>query len=76
MLTPGFLGVYPRGFAGRSDHTGQLTDGPVMQSYDLSDARLLVVGSDHALLCYRADFKRAGSDKAEAMFISSLRENT
>ena len=74
MLTREFLGVYPSGFASRSDHTGQLDGGPVMQHYKLSDTRLLAIGPDHALLCYRADFTRAGSDKPEAMFISSLWE--
>lgn len=74
LLTRGFLGVYPSGFANRADHTGQLADGPVMRSYTLDGARLLVIGVDHALLSYRARYVRAGSDTPEVMFISSLWE--
>lgn len=72
LLTADFLGVYPSGFAGRGDHTGQLADGPVMQTYDLSDTRLLPIGPDHALLCYRATYTRPGSSTPEVMYISSL----
>jgi len=71
LLTPDFLGVYPSGFSGRADHTGQLDAGPVMQSYALDQARLLVIGTDHVLLCYRATYQKVGGDR-EVMFISSL----
>jgi Domain of unknown function (DUF4440) len=71
LLTPDFLGVYPSGFAGRADHAGQLEAGPVMQSYQLDKARLMVIGAGHVLLSYRATYARVGG-KAEVMFISSL----
>lgn len=74
MLTPDFLGVYPSGFSDRDDHTGQLANGPIMQSYDLDQARLLTIGDDHALLSYRATYVRAGGDATEVMYISSLWE--
>lgn len=73
MLTPDFLGVYPSGFAGRADHAGQLNDGPVMQSYQLDQARLMEIGNDHALLSYRATYRRSAAEvQSEVMFISSL----
>ncbi len=71
LLTPDFLGVYPSGFAGRADHCGQLDAGPVMHSYQLDQAHLLVIGADHALLSYRATYRRVGG-QSEVMFISSL----
>lgn len=71
LLTPDFLGVYPSGFAGRTDHSGQLDAGPVMQTYQLDQARLIVIAPDSVLLSYRASYRRAGGDN-EVMFISSL----
>ena len=71
LLTRDFLGVYPSGFAGRADHIGQLSAGPVMQDYELDQARLMVIGADHALLSYRATYARVGGE-TETMFISSL----
>jgi hypothetical protein len=73
LLTSDFLGVYPSGFAGRADHSGQLDEGPVMQSYVLDQARLLIIGTDHVLLSYRATYRRSKPEAAEeVMFISSL----
>ena len=71
LLTEDFLGVYPSGFAGRADHAGQLEAGPVMISYQLDSARLMVIGADHVLLSYRATYARVGG-AGEVMFISSL----
>ncbi len=71
LLTPDFLGVYPSGFAGRTDHAGQLDAGPVMQDYHLDQARLLKIAPDSVLLSYRASYRRVGGDR-EVMFISSL----
>ncbi len=71
LLTADFLGIYPSGFAGRTDHVGQLSDGPVMCSYDLDHARLRVIGADHALLSYRATYARVGGT-SEVLYITSL----
>jgi len=71
LLTADFLGIYPSGFAGRTDHAGQLSNGPVMRSYDLDHARLRVIGADHALLSYRATYSRVGGT-SEVMYITSL----
>ena len=75
MLSEDFLGVYPSGFADRSDHVRQLIDGPTVTSFELHDAQTLVVSDTAVLLAYRADFRRpsrTGSPTDESMFVSSL----
>ena len=75
LLADDFVGVYPTGFAGRADHTGQLAAGPTVAEYAISDAQLVSAGPDAALLVYGATFRRAGqpgNDEAEAMYVSSL----
>lgn len=72
LLTEDFLGVYPDGFSDKAAHTGQLDQGPCMAEYMLSEARLMVLGSDHVLLSYRADYRRALNPTWEAMYISSI----
>jgi hypothetical protein len=72
LLTEDFLGVYPTGFASRADHAGQLASGPTMGSYAIEDARIRIISSEQVLLSYRADYRRAGLDHAETMYISSL----
>lgn len=77
LLTPDFLGVYPSGFAGRADHSGQLGNGPVMARYRFDQARLRTIGRDHALLSYRASYRRVGQGAcSEVMFITSLWQRT
>ncbi len=44
-----FFGVYPTGFACRSDHVGQIAAGPTVRCFELSEARMLAV-SESALL--------------------------
>jgi hypothetical protein len=75
LLAEDFLGVYPTGFADRSDHVGQLANGPTVADFELDDARLVVVSDDDVLLCYRADwhrFRDGSRGPAESMYISSL----
>jgi hypothetical protein len=75
LLAEDFLGVYPNGFADRSDHAGQLANGPTVADFELHDARLMVVSDDDVLLSYRADWHRvtaAGRGAAESMYVSSL----
>jgi hypothetical protein len=67
-----FLGVYPDGFANKSDHVDQLNDGPSVVRYALSDFRLRKLGHDHAVLSYRADYLRTGKIAKEAMYVSSI----
>jgi len=72
LLCPEFIGVYPTGFAGRDDHADQLNQGPSVELYSLSEARVLPVGTDHAMLCYLAKYTRPGMAQSEAMYVSSL----
>ena len=72
-LAEEFLGVYPTGFAGKSDHAGQLQGGPTVEAYRLSGARILPLGEDRALLAYHAAYRRPGMAE-EAMYVSSIWE--
>jgi len=71
-LDDDFLGVYPDGFAQKSDHVAQLENGPTVRDYTLGDVRVLVLGGDHAVLSYRAEYRRHGQDAVEVMFVSSI----
>ena len=72
LLSEDFVGVYPTGFATRAEHAGELSDGPSMASYTITQARLIEVSATAVLLCYRADYRGADRTEHEAMFISSL----
>ena len=75
LLADDFLGVYSSGFANRSDHVGQLANGPTVAEFELRDARLMVVTDNDALLSYRADWRRLTAGQpgpVESMYISSL----
>jgi hypothetical protein len=75
LLSEDFLGVYPSGFASRSDHVEQLTDGPSVSAYELSEPRRIEVSDRAVMLSYRADIQRAtgvGDGRSEVLYISSL----
>lgn len=75
LLSSDFVGVYSTGFADRSDHVDEVVDGPTVASYSIADARLLRVAEAVVMLCYRADYRRAGrgaSGDEETMYVSSL----
>jgi hypothetical protein len=75
LLSDDFLGVYSSGFASRSDHARQLTNGPTVADFELHDARMMVLSDNDVLLSYRADWHRIGTGErgaAEAMYVSSL----
>lgn len=75
LLAEDFLGVYATGFANREEHAAQLLGGPVISSFRLSDARLLVIEADVVLLAYLAEFRRSKSPPGsppERMYITSL----
>lgn len=72
LLSGDFVGLYPTGFATRDDHVDQLSDGPVIGSYAITEARLIVVSATAVMLSYRADYQRPESSVREAMFVSSL----
>jgi hypothetical protein len=75
LLADDFVGVYSIGVANRSDHSGQLADGPTVASYAMSDVQLLRVSAVAVMLTYRAVYRRVlggipGGD--ETMYVSSL----
>jgi len=75
LLSDDFLGVYSSGFAGRSEHAGQLDAGPTIASYELREARMVELSDDHVLLSYRAEYQRLVGGVAqppESMYVSSL----
>jgi hypothetical protein len=75
LLADDFLGVYSIGFANRSDHAGQLANGPTVADFELKDARLMVLSDNDVLLSYRAEFRRfetGAPGVLESMYISSL----
>ena len=72
LLLPEFLGVYPSGFSDRDGHSGQLSAGPSVQDYTLTDARLTPVGTEHVMLSYRADYRRIDVLARDVMYVSSL----
>ncbi|KIN62440.1 hypothetical protein Z946_1298 [Sulfitobacter noctilucicola] len=72
LLDELFLGVYSDGFAVKADHIGQLKHGPTIATYDLQDMRLMTLGSDHALISYRAVFQRLKRATPETMYVSSV----
>ena len=71
-LSTDFLGVYPDGFAAKDSHTGQLSDGPTVLRYRLSQTRVMPLGPDHALLAYHAAYTRVGRGDSEEMYVSSI----
>lgn len=71
-LDHAFLGVYPDGFANKSDHVWQLANGPTIASYSLHDARVLPLGDRVAVLSYRAVLTRDSNATSEVMYVSSI----
>ena len=75
LLGSDFVGVYPSGFADRTDHAGELTDGPTVAAYVIADARLIDVAESAVMLCYRAEYRRVQNGvpgDEETMYVSSL----
>lgn len=72
LLSEDFLGVYPDGFAERKDHAGQLSNGPTVEHFTLTQQQIRRVGSDHAMICYRAEFQRKNCAEIETMYVTSL----
>ncbi|MEP2532935.1 nuclear transport factor 2 family protein [Shimia sp.] len=74
MLTEDFLGVYVSGFSDRAGHMAELSGGPTMAEFRLSQARLMRLGPGRVLLSYRAEYRKPARKSWEAMYISSLWE--
>ena len=79
LLADDFLGVYNSGMAGKAEHAGQLKDGPTVETYSLSDAKIQVLVEGVVLLAYLARWTRAKKDgvsKQESMYITSIWRKT
>jgi hypothetical protein len=72
LLDDAFLGVYPTGFATKTDHTAQLVAGPTVAAFSIDQPRVLPLAENLALLAYKAVFRRAGRSDPETMYVSSL----
>lgn len=75
LMAPNFVGLYATGFADPTAHAGLLANGPMMASYEISQARLITISDSAVLLCYRADYRPQLNGTAgapAAMYISSL----
>ena len=72
LLAAGFTGLYPDGFAGRADHARQLAQGPTVATFTLTQARVLELAPDVALLAYHARYTRPKGETAEQMWVSSI----
>ena len=72
LLDETFLGAYPEGFANRADHVSQLEAGPSVASYELAEIKVVELGNNNAMLCYRATFLRTDSSQTESMYVSSI----
>ncbi|SFE76077.1 protein of unknown function [Sulfitobacter brevis] len=76
LLASDFLGVHSDGFATKQDHTSQLADGPSVAWYEFESVQVRRLGTDHALISYRADFRRPDETGTETMYVSSIWEQT
>jgi uncharacterized protein (TIGR02246 family) len=79
LLADDFLGVYGSGFAGKAEHVGQLVRGPTVAAYDLSEATLVVLSDDLALLSYRARWSPRRGERpgpTETMYVTSIWRRT
>ena len=74
LLAPEFLGLYPSGYAGRDDHAAQLQAGPTVAQYAITQARVMALREDLALLSYLATYARPGATRSERMWVSSIWE--
>ena len=75
LLHENFLSVSAAGFLDRTQHAAQLNAGPVVSTYALQDARLLVLQPGMVILAYLALYRTPNSPGDAAprrMYISSL----
>jgi hypothetical protein len=75
LLDEGFLGVYEDGFAGKPEHVAQLRNGPTIEHFELSDARIKILAPDLVLLSYRAHYVRkepTSQGKSQVMYVTSI----
>lgn len=71
LLADDFLGVYESGFGSKAEHIAQVSNGPVVSTFDIEAPRLLRFGPELALLAYRARWRDA-AERTRCGYISSL----
>ena len=76
LLTDDFLGVYDTGFSGKLEHCGQLSDGPVVSTYEILEPRILILSERLVLLSYLASWTKPESNKLEKMYVTSIWKQT
>lgn len=75
LLADHFLGVYGSGFLDKARHIGQLGAGPVIETYKLSEARLLALTEGVVLLSYLAEWSSKRTKDASIpnrQYVSSI----
>lgn len=72
-----FVGLYPSGYANKTEHVEQLADGATVAEYVIEEPRVILVSDDAALFCYLATYLRTGDGATtEQMYVSSLWQRT
>ena len=75
LLADNFLGVYETGFDDRVGHCNDLSDGPIVADYELSQARIMVLSEGMVLLSYFSTsrfFEDGSPGETKGMYISSI----
>jgi hypothetical protein len=72
LLAEQFVGVYPTGFANRTDHARQLAAGPSMVGYSILTPSVLEITEGCLLLSYEARYQRTVKRSVERMYVTSL----
>ena len=78
ILADDFLGVYESGFEDKKDHIGQLSTGPTIENYVLSEFKMRDLCADTVLLSYKAHYSRKNNKTGsmqEIMYVSSIWQN-
>ncbi|MFK7803398.1 MAG: DUF4440 domain-containing protein [Anaerolineae bacterium] len=79
LLADDFLGVYPSGFAKKTEHSGQLDSGPSIAHYEILDPQIQELSEQVVLLAYLANYVRINSgveDKLKSMYVTSIWRQT
>ena len=75
LLDEAFLGVYASGFASKAEHVAQLENGPTIERFELSEARIKTLAPDLVLLSYRAQYVRKeprSTKESHVMYVTSI----
>lgn len=72
LLSNDFLGVYPDGFAAKSDHTNQLKQGPSILNYSIIESKVITLSNDTALISYKASWQKLNIEKPEIIYVTSI----